>query len=216
MKRLLLVLLALLLSVGCQARYGPPGDAGADRSFILGLRARTAQVQMHCESGNGTGSGVWLGQHRDGGAVMATAGHVADPECDLEIDGHEAIVLARDEEADWAILLVPGGPLFPSLEMADVYLGMPVVTVGYPYQLYDSTAHEQVSRGELVVIFEKRYRVDSPLWFGSSGGPVFDAEGHLVGLAQSVLTLGGVLPVADQFFLTPGHLVINAFRELEQ
>lgn len=179
----------------------PPGPLhapqGTEKAFLASLRARTVQVLVNCEGDNdGSGSGVilWSSDYKQ---IVATAGHVADmPECLYTVNGWAANILEVDEENDVALLETMGEDDIGPLALSHPYLGMEVIHVGYPVQYPGSKTGIQVSRGHLIT----HRRVSCSFWYGSSGGPVFDSWGRLVGLAVSFYTLPGTnFPIPDHY-----------------
>jgi hypothetical protein len=135
-----------------------------------------------------------------------------DPGCDASVRGTPVVELVRDEKADVSLVLMQGRGSWP-LEVSRSYLGMPVVTVGWPKQLYDNKGHLQVSRGHLLVDFGDRLMVSSPAYFGNSGGPVFDEQGHLVGLLVAINVLFD-MPVDGHYYVTPAERVLEMYESL--
>lgn len=175
----------------------------------------TRRIEVECPNGShGWGSGVILGPapHAVGYMVVATASHVMHAGCDATIRGQAVVELSRDEKADVSLVLAPGfGHWY--LQESRLWLGMPVVCVGWPFQPYDNEGHLQVSRGALLVNFGVRLKVSSEAFFGNSGGPVFDAEGRLVGLLVSGL-ISWNHPVEGEHYVTPARRVFEMYEAL--
>lgn len=175
----------------------------------------TRRIEVECPSGaHGWGSGVILGpaHHAMGYMIVATAAHVMKPGCSTTIRGQAIVELSRDEDADVSLVLAPGfGHWY--LQPSRLWLGMPVVTVGWAFQPFDDEGHLQVSRGALLVDFGARLKVSSEAYFGNSGGPVFDEEGKLVGLLVSGLVFGNH-PVEGEHYATPARRVFEMYWAL--
>ncbi len=130
------------------------------------------------------GSGVLWPQ----GFVVTNAHVVRRPEVTLRlVDGRSvrARVLARDPDADLALLGVPGTGL-PSATLAEpdsVRIGSFVAAVGHPLGVRGALttgivcAVGSIDRGGRSWI-----QADLRLAPGNSGGPLADAAGHVVGL----------------------------------
>lgn len=209
MKRLLGVLLLALVACG-----GRQSLCTNDRQRVSEMVDRTRRVEVECPDGRrGWGSGVILGpaHHNIGYMVVATAAHVVKKGCSHTIRTQPAVEIARDEEADVSLLLTPGFAWY--LESTRPWLGMPVVAVGWPNQLKDDEGHLQVSRGWLLVDFGDRYKVSAQGFFGSSGGPVFDENGRLLGLLVSINVLFG-MPVDGHYYVTPAARVVEMYEAL--
>jgi hypothetical protein len=176
---------------------------------------RTRKIDIECPDGRqGWGSGVVLGpaHHALGYVVVATAAHVMKPGCDATVRGRAVVELARDEEADVSLVLMEGQGYWP-VELARPWLGMPLVAVGWPKQLYDGTGHLQVSRGHLLTDLGDRFMMSTPGYFGNSGGPVFDSDGRLVGLFISMNVIFN-MPVDGHYYLTPAKRVLAMYEAL--
>jgi S1-C subfamily serine protease len=117
----------------------------------------------------------------------------------------EATILATDPALDLAVLSVNGSNL-PFLDLGDsdaLVVGDQVEAVGFPFgdqvEIGRATAEltsapaPSVSRGNLAAFRgdgqgDRRYlQVTAPLNPGNSGGPVVDADGYLVAIANSVM-----------------------------
>jgi serine protease Do len=116
-----------------------------------------------------------------------------------------ASVYATDSEDDLAILHIGGGNL-PYLGIGDsdaLDVGDAVSAVGYPYgrllelakpESDDSPPAASVSTGSVSAFrtdngsARRLLQVTAPLNPGNSGGPIADAEGYVVGVAQSRVT----------------------------
>jgi hypothetical protein len=109
-------------------------------------------------------------------ATNLTKIQVFDQDCDLG----EAELLSVHDEADVALVILFGDrPLEVSpLGLTPPEFGDRVFTLGYP-------------RGWGPWLTEGRYsggdRISSPIWFGFSGGPVYNQDFELIGLATSIV-----------------------------
>ena len=168
--------------------------------------ARQATVTVF--AGDGHGSGVFIG---DRGQVLTNFHVVGGAELvKLRFaDGGEVLarVIARDPRRDVALLVAdaaapPGLPVVADLPT----VGSDVFAVGTPVDAEFATT---VSRG---IVSALRDRDDMPfiqsdanIQPGSSGGPLLDANGNLIGLAVSVIiapggtpaNLNNFIPIAD-------------------
>lgn len=201
--------------VACQTAPPPTvyietSQKSHSESFYRGLIESTVQVAVSCEDGNSTGSGVIIQSQWTGGSTIATAAHVADPGCEYKIRDLVFKTIARDEDYDIAILRGPrlNGKAVP---FRRPHLGQEVIAVGYPYQPLIRDTALQITRGQLSAFLGERYKVSAPMYFGSSGGPVFDGTGALVGLTVS-LWAQGRHPYPGEYFVTPAWRVFDMSR----
>jgi len=198
--RLVVALCAALVALGaCAPRAAAPPAPVADAGSVEYARARTVLVQVDTDGDgarDGWGSGVVVSSGTV--SVVATAAHVIRCEdCTYTVvtDGGRELAAARhvlDEAGDVGLLVVDQ-PM-PAAELAPgAALGDRVMHVGYPMELTDqSVPHLTVSRGTVSTFLSAgRIRLTGvDIFFGSSGGPIFDAEGRVVCLAVSMAAYG--------------------------
>jgi len=103
---------------------------------------------------------------------------------------HMAHVVAVDKDNDVAIIKADAGGLVAH-EHADLASTMPglgehVYVVGHPRGMYWSHAEGTVSayRGDESSGIGKVVQVNATVWYGNSGGGVFDGGGNLVGICS--------------------------------
>lgn len=113
----------------------------------------------------------------------------------------EARVVARDREADLAVLRVPGHGLSAatSTEPGPLRIGSLVVAVGHPFGVRGALATGIVhALGPIAPGGRPWIHADLRLAPGNSGGPLADVRGHLLGLnAMIVGDLALAIPVAE-------------------
>ena len=159
---------------------------------------RTVQVEIECNGEpSGGGSAVLLG-----GNKALTARHVIDEAegCSVRLHNDSgvdvrAIKAVLDDEADLAMLTLERALMAPDVTLAQGRLGDHVYVVGYPVNLTSNEQQLNVTEG---VVAAYNYtngedRLTAPVYFGNSGGPVFNERGELVGIAVSIMAarLGG-------------------------
>jgi serine protease Do len=152
------------------------------------------------DGGRAGGSGVVWAPDR-----VVTNAHVA-PHAQVTVVGpdgrrHHGCVVARDHQADLALVLVPGlgldaGILAPAGELR---LGALVVAVGHPFGVRGALTTGIVhAMGPLTPGGRSWIQGDLRLAPGNSGGPLADARGRVVGInAMMVGTLALAIPVHD-------------------
>lgn len=165
---------------------------------IADMEARVFQLSMSCPDGvtESSGSAVDLG-----GGYFATAKHITEghAECmfQLENERYSAVawLKAESESADVALLLAPLH-WTPPIGTALHRRGMRIVAVGYPMQLGDREQALTVTDG-MVAGAQHGYevRITTPIYFGSSGGAVFDWGGNLVGISTALFVGFGSPPI---------------------
>lgn len=147
--------------------------------------------------------------------LVLTVAHAVEGADRLRIrlsDGseREAQLLEADASRDVALLKGVDGMASASLgDAASLRAGSPLVTISAPKGLFASVASGIVSSTERQYDGRPVLQSDLALNEGSSGGPVFDRDGRLVGLVRARLdevdaaTL--VLPVNEAFALLRKH-----------
>jgi serine protease Do len=139
-----------------------------------------------------TGTGFFVSA---AGHVL-TNRHVVEGCARVQVDGHDASVLAEDETFDLALLstgIVP--PEFAVFASAPARLNADILVSGYPLQglLEDlnvtrgSVTAERGLGGDMT-----RMQISAPVQPGNSGGPVLSAQGTVVGVVVSKLDAGAV------------------------
>lgn len=160
----------------------------------------------------GRGSGFIYRAYK-GGSLVVTAAHVVDfTNCLITINGTPAQVLHKNTELDVAILasmLSTPRPLYLNLSPA---LGAQVTIISYPISLIDQANRLSVSVGHILEMGEYIWRVSAQAWWGSSGGPVFDQEGRVVGILVQAATIFG-FPVDGHYYIRPSSAILETLKE---
>jgi S1-C subfamily serine protease len=101
-------------------------------------------------------------------------------------------VLAASPEHDLALIRVEARGL-PSLALGDsdaMRPGDPVVAIGNPLGLEDTVSNGLVSARRKVEDGSEVLQISAPIAPGSSGGPIFNDHGEVIGIAVAVLEEG--------------------------
>jgi hypothetical protein len=194
-----LVTLACALTVGCAARPAPkPVDAQASavaRAMTpaeIAAHGLPAVVTMRTADSLGTGFVV----RADG--WIATNLHVVEggPRVKVTLrDGRElevVEVLAASRNHDLALVRVEAQGL-PTLTLGDsdaMRPGDPVVAIGNPLGLEDTVSNGLVSARRKIDDTFEVLQVSAPIAPGSSGGPLFNDHGEVVGISTAVMRGG--------------------------
>lgn len=111
-----------------------------------------------------------------------------------------AVLVAADPVGDLALIHLTGGhPPVSAAPFAERIPppGTPVVAVGNPFALGDLDDRPSVSRGVLSTgrvvrgVYPDCLQHDAPVNPGNSGGPLFDLEGHLLGINGAIRSRSG-------------------------
>ena len=146
-----------------------------------------------------SGSGFIYGE--DG--YIVTCWHVVDGQSYLDVILHDgtckrATVVGSDRYSDVAVIKISGVSNLQPLPLADsgtLVVGEPVIVVGNPLGIFETVTYGVVSRTRYYDTFPgENWRItnliqfDAPANPGNSGGPVFNKEGQVIGIASWVYT----------------------------
>lgn len=181
---------------------------------VVAVRARSVQpvtspfgVGDTPTGGISTGSGFVLDEE---GRVVTNA-HVVSGVTDVQVTFADlrmvpARVLGKDEETDLAVLEVdPEGLDLQPLELGDsdaVRPGDPALAVGNPSGLEPTAGTGRVSdAGQQLAtdsgaVLEDVIRTDAVILPGTSGGPLLDAQGRVIGITSRVASGDGAVGLA--------------------
>src|SRR5687768_14702937 len=140
------------------------------------------------------GSGFFVAPDR-----VVTNRHVVDNAIRAEVHSHTGAVyqvkgvLAVDPEADIALLRVdaPAGHVQPlSLDRTSPQEGESVVVIGNPFGLEGSVTDGIVSAVRDIPTFGRIIQITAAISSGSSGSPVVNMQGQVIGIATLQVTGG--------------------------
>lgn len=184
------------------------------RPAVVGVRALLAQVPGRPRIER-VGSGVIL----DPSGHIVTCHHVVAGSTAININLHRssgpplsARIVAVDN--DLALLKVDGAPPLPVARLADssnARVGDWVIAVGHPFGLGLTVTAGIIGQrhGALQIPGGRAYtglfQTDAPINEGSSGGPLVDMQGQVVGLNTAIYAPTGVFSGAG--FAIPSNVV---------
>jgi V8-like Glu-specific endopeptidase len=185
----------------------PPIALPPMQLFTTPIATNMARIQASVVtifSGVGQGSGFFVTPE-----LVLTNHHVAHDAKRLKLvflNGTEvyATTLRSDPKRDVALLKVEGGPFTPlPLRLSALALTEEVYAVGSPL---DPSLAGTVTRGIVSQMKENEYgqpliQADATIQHGSSGGPLLDAKGNVIGISQSAFTDQGEYSVGINFFI---------------
>ena len=190
-------------------------------------------VAIQVSDGNGggaQGSGVII----DDEGHIVTNNHVvagADGEVQVTLtDGRlfDATVVGTDPTTDLAVIKLKDAPddLKPSAlgDSSKVIVGQPVMAVGNPLGLANTVTTGIVSAVDRPVstagdssteaTVTNAIQIDAAVNPGNSGGPLFDAQGKVIGINSSIATLSSESGSIGLGFAIPVDLVKNIAAQL--
>ena len=172
-------------------------------------QARLRAAVVTVETASGSGSGFYI----DRTGYLMTDFHVVKGSKFVRLkmangDKLVAQVVKVSERDDVALLKSEAVDLEPLAIRPDVLdVGEEVYAIGTPLGVLSSTMTRGVLSADRVIQGTHVLQSDAAVTFGSSGGPLLDGQGRVIGLAKSVLNGGK----GFNFFIP----VLDALRSLE-
>jgi putative serine protease PepD len=193
------------------------GDQGGGGPFGAPSQSQTTAA--------GSGSVI------DGQGRILTAAHVVAGASSIKVsfqDGttRTARVLGADQSTDIALLKIdPSGLTLHPLALGSsksLSVGDPLAVIGDPFQYSRSLSTGVVSGVDRTIGATNGFSIahaiqtDASLNPGNSGGPVLDANGRLVGIADQIATGGSASSSTGVGFAVPIDLVKSELSQLER
>lgn len=184
--RLILRTCPLLLALCCWAVL-PRVAWGLDAQDLFRKAQDSVVVVLALQDKEGQGnfgSGVLLQR----GNLVATNHHIIAGAAELQVklaDGSTVKVLrvrAESPEHDLAILEIPRGGKPLPLARGEAQVGQEILAIGHPQGL-ERTLSTGVISGIRQKDSTRVYQITAPISPGSSGGPILNAKGEVLGLA---------------------------------
>ena len=199
------------------------------RQLIGNLLNSTVKIATFTDDGRAAGSGVIM--HASG--LILTNYHVVHNSNRLKVwlyenrerQYHEAEVIGIDPAADLALLNIDvrEGDFFTvsdfEYESDIVYAGKDVIAVGHPLSLNWSVskgAINAVNRPSFLTPYVSLIQHDAVIQQGSSGGPLFNDRGNLIGINTYVIAPSekGVAVYAGMGYAVQGDDVYTSFAKM--
>jgi putative serine protease PepD len=197
---------------------GPSAEPGVTRTPVappppsansVDVAKQVLPATVMIQVGRGTGSGFLI--DKDGRIV--TNNHVVAGASDgskirvLYSDGRRvsAVLVGRSPSYDIAVIKASGSGSLQPIQLGDsehVQVGEPVLALGSPLGLSGTVTEGIVSARNRPVIVSETSDADAPTAYinaiqtdaqinpGSSGGPLVDAGGRVIGVNSAILTFG--------------------------
>lgn len=142
------------------------------------------------------------------GSTLVTASHVIANATRILWRGKSIpfTVIANYPDRDIAFVLVKENlGINTKVRYQSVYPGMRILALGFP-SLGAEKLTLSVTEGVIASVVRKRgqpwYRISASIYYGSSGGPIFDEDGALVCVASHMRQLYRI-PIQDNFYCAP-------------
>ena len=161
----------------------------------------------------------------DAGGLIVTNNHVIENAEQITVtlnDGTSlsAKLIGRDEKTDLALLRVSSKKPLPSAHFGDsdkARVGDWVIAIGNPFGLGSTVTAGIVSARNRDIEagpYDDFIQTDAPINRGNSGGPLFDMDGHVVGVNSAIYSpTGGSVGIG---FSIPSNLAREVIGQLRQ
>jgi S1-C subfamily serine protease len=189
----------------------PPDPAGQADNSIASVAARDTPgvVMIKVNGGEGTGSGFIIsgGYIVTNNHVVTLDGEAQGPSLQVDFSNGNTVagqLVGSDPYSDIAVIRAAGMSGFPALPLgnsASVAVGDPVIAIGSPLGLAGTVTSGIVSAlqrpvepgamGSAPEAYFDAIQTDASINPGSSGGPLVNAEGQVIGVDAALDTLGG-------------------------
>lgn len=210
----LVLAVCVVTAVGCGGKGTPAPAAPAPltpKQIVENSKPAIVRIEAGTDK---VGTGFVI----DGAGVIATNLHVVAASAPITVrllDG-TALTVERivgvDVDHDLALLGVAAGRPLPTLALGDsdqVAAGDPVLAIGNPLGVLDYTVSDGlISSVRQVAPGFKLLQISAPISQGSSGGPLFNSFGQVIGVSTAVFTEGQNLN-----FGMPSNYVQALFRQ---
>lgn len=197
-RRLLVLLVAAGSALECKpsapATPEPAEDPVAGPLSAADIAARSFSSVVQVRTPLGAGSGFVV----DASGVVATNLHVifgatsAEVLLDDDVVVPVVEVLGVDEVHDLALLKIDAENL-PAVTLGDsdaVATGDAIVAIGNPLGVLSHTVSDGLISSVRTYEDTKMLQISAPISMGSSGGPVFDERGEVIGVATLIIEGG--------------------------
>jgi serine protease Do len=196
-----------------------PGDP-LERFFKrFGEEGMPRGYHAHPHTSMAQGSGFIISS--DG--YVVTNNHVVDHATEVTVVTDEgktlsAKVIGTDKKTDLALLKITEGSDYPHVDFAKAAprVGDWVLAVGNPFGLGGTVTAGIISaRGRDIGAgpYDDFLQIDAPVNRGNSGGPTFDAQGHVVGVNTAIYSpSGGSVGIG---FAIPAEVVQTVVKDLK-
>lgn len=165
-------------------------------------------VDAQVEDGISSGTGCIV----DSKGIILTSSHVIEGANYIEVTTAKgqvykaSVIPMTDKDTDLALLQIKAPSSLPAIKLGDsshVKVGQKVLAIGNPFGFSGTLTTGIISR----IDYEKnKLQTDAAINPGSSGGPILNAHGEVIGISQSIFNpdnnrsnigIGFAIPVND-------------------
>lgn len=193
-----------------QAQLERVSERAADRGaaehtiapLVERLRPTVVNIQaLHGAKGGDDGRSLGSGFVLDPSGLVVTNAHVIEGATDVRVVLWDkrtlrARVVGKDARTDLALLKVERAKDLPSVTFGDsdaARVGDVVIAIGNPFGLGSSVTSGILSATERHLgtgPYDELLQTDAPINPGSSGGPLFNARGEVIGISTAIVENG--------------------------
>jgi hypothetical protein len=229
------IAVALALAAGAAACSGSAQNVPRTRLSAKQIVERSKPAIVRIESAfEGGNRGVGTGFAVRGDGLIATNLHVINGAAAIRVtllDGSDhavTSVVGVDPDRDLALIQIDhaAGVTMPTLTIGDsdaVAAGDPVIAIGNPLGVLDySVSDGLISSVRPVSPTLTVLQISAPISQGSSGGPLFNGYGEVIGIATAIFTEGQNLNFGvpskylRQLVAAPKPMSLSEFAERTQ
>ncbi len=190
----------------------PPAAASRTPTSVAAVAARDTPsvVMIKVDDGAATGSGFVIsgGYIVTNNHVVTLDGEATGASLQIYLGNGSSVagqLVGRDPYSDIAVIRAAGVAGLPALPLGNsdnVAVGDPVIAIGSPLGLADTVTSGIISaldrpiqpgagNGTAPEVYFDAIQTDAPINPGSSGGPLVNARGQVIGVDAALDTLGG-------------------------
>lgn len=153
-------------------------------------RINPAIVLVEAQLVDGLSSGTGCVINKSG--IILTSSHVVDKASHIEVTTSKGetykaeVIQSENQNKDLALLRIKPNKPLPTIKLGDssiVKVGQKVLAIGNPFGFNGTLTTGIVSR----IDYERnKIQTDAAINPGSSGGPILNANGEVIGISQSI------------------------------
>ena len=153
-------------------------------------RINPAIVLVEAQLVDGLSSGTGCVINKSG--IILTSSHVVDKASHIEVTTSKGetykaeVIQSENQNKDLALLMIKPNKPLPTIKLGDssiVKVGQKVLAIGNPFGFNGTLTTGIVSR----IDYERnKIQTDAAINPGSSGGPILNANGEVIGISQSI------------------------------
>ena len=172
--------------------FQPSFALGSEERIITDLYKKINPAIVCVDSQVANGMSCGTGCIIDKRGIILTSAHVVDSGKNLIVtmfngQNYEAVVLKRfGENQDFVLLKINTNLKLKTVKLGDsekIKVGQKVLAIGNPFGFNGTLTQGIISRIDFV---KNRIQTDAAINPGSSGGPLLNKKGELIGINQSI------------------------------